>query len=150
MSKRLVKSPKLYFYDTGLAARLLGLEKKEHVENHPLKGNLFENLVVGEILKFRYNRALPDNLYFYRDSKGNEVDIVYEIGGRPFPIEIKSAETIHPDFFGNIRYFNNIIPKSGLSGEGMLIYGGDRIESRNNISVIQPEYIESFLTTLLK
>lgn len=103
--RRLIKSPKLYFYDTGLASRLLEIERTKHVVHHPLRGNLFENLVVGELLKYRYNRSLSDPLYFYRDSKGNKVDIIQEIGGMPFPVEIKAGSTLNSEYFANLRNF---------------------------------------------
>ena len=89
IKKRLVKSPKLYFYDVGLASYLLGIENKSHVDHHPLKGNLFENLVVTEILKYRLNKGKRNNLNFYRDSTGNEIDVIYGVAQNFLPIEIK-------------------------------------------------------------
>lgn len=80
-NKRLIKMPKLYFYDTGLACTLLGLEKENQLETHYLKGALFENLIVLEIFKRRLNQGLPANLYFWRDRTGHEVDLLAEWGG---------------------------------------------------------------------
>ncbi|MGA7979961.1 MAG: ATP-binding protein, partial [Chromatiaceae bacterium] len=80
ISKRQIKSPKLYFYDVGLAAYLLGAENELHVSRHPLRGSLFENLVIIEALKYRYHRGKRNNLYFWRDAKGNEVDLLIENG----------------------------------------------------------------------
>lgn len=80
-NKRLIKMPKLYFYDTGLACTLLGLEKESQLETHYLKGALFENLIVLEIFKKRLNQGLPTNLYFWRDRTGHEVDLLAEWGG---------------------------------------------------------------------
>jgi len=77
VGKRLIKSPKLYFYDVGLASYLLGIENLTHLESHPLRGNLFENLVIAEILKFRFNQGKGNNLNFYRDSTGNEIDVIF-------------------------------------------------------------------------
>jgi len=139
IGKRLVKSPKLYFYDVGLAARLLGIEQPEHVGKHPLRGNLFENLVVMESLKYRYNRVLPENIYFFRDSKGNEIDLLMLSGGFPFPMEIKSGETLNPDYFKGFTYFDSVFPDSPHRGKGMLIYGGQRIETRRGIQVTDIE-----------
>jgi uncharacterized protein len=87
-NKRLVKTPKLYFYDTGLAARLLGIRTAEQLVNHPLRGNLFETFVVAELVKSRLNRGESHGLYFWRDSSGNEVDVIAERGNHLMPIEI--------------------------------------------------------------
>lgn len=150
--KRLIKSPKLYFYDTGLASRLLGIEKAEHVIHHPLRGNLFENLVVGELLKYRFNRALPDPFYFYRDSKGNEVDIIYEIGGLPFPVEIKAGSTLNSDYFRGLNYFiERVADRNPYTvSAGLLVYAGDRGELRNDSQVTHPAELSSVMSMLEK
>jgi len=98
IGKRLVKTPKLYFHDVGLAAFLLGVEHSRQLATHPLSGPLFENLVVSEFLKARFNRGLRSNLNFYRDSAGNEVDLVLEGPEGIVLVEIKSARTLHEDF----------------------------------------------------
>jgi predicted AAA+ superfamily ATPase len=139
IGKRLVKSPKLYFYDVGLAARLLGIEQPEHVSKHPLRGQLFENLVVMESLKYRYNRVLPDNIYFFRDSKGNEIDLLMLSGGFPLPVEIKSGQTLNPDYFKGFAHFDSVFPDSPHRGKGMLVYGGQRIETHRGIQVTNIE-----------
>ena len=79
ISRRLVKSPKLYFLDTGLAANLIGIKSVDHIKNYPLKGSLFETYAVSELLKKKLNQGEQDNLFFYRDQKGNELDIVLDI-----------------------------------------------------------------------
>jgi len=135
VGKRLVKSPKLYFYDVGLAARLLGIERAEHVSTHPLRGSIFENLAVMELLKYRCNRILPESMYFYRDSKGNEIDVVLMVQGQPFPVEIKSGATMSPDFFRSFRYFDDVFHGSANAGTGLLIYGGDRFETRAGVRI---------------
>jgi hypothetical protein len=94
IAKRQIKTPKLYFYDVGLAAYLLGAENETHISRHPLRGNLFENLVVIEALKYRYNRGKRSNLYFWRDAKGNEVDLLMESGPDIIAAEIKAGATI--------------------------------------------------------
>jgi predicted AAA+ superfamily ATPase len=91
IAKRQIKSPRLYFYDVGLASWLLGAEDERHVRYHPLRGNLFENLVIMEALKYRYHRGERSNLYFWRDGKGNEVDLLVENGPDIVPVEIKSG-----------------------------------------------------------
>jgi uncharacterized protein len=96
--KRVVKSPKLYFVDTGLAAFLLGLRTGDQVARDPSRGALFENLVVMEALKLRLNRGLRPELYFYRDARGNEVDLIVRDGRTLVPIEIKSTATFTPEF----------------------------------------------------
>ncbi len=97
MGKRLVKSPKIYFCDVGLAAWLMGITARDHLAAHPLRGNLFENLIVLEVLKCRYNAGLCTNLHFYRDSSGTEVDLVLEEGNSLTLAEIKSAQTFASD-----------------------------------------------------
>ena len=154
ISKRLIKSPKLYFYDVGLASYLLGIENENHVSRHPLRGNLFENLVVIEALKYRFNRGKRSNMTFYRDGKGNEVDLVLEIGPDVFPIEIKAGATITPDYFKGLRSFERAVPplKNGgtdgssiTSGSG-LVYGGTEKQRRGN-TIIYPFYaIEEMLS----
>ena len=94
LSKRQIKSRKLYFYDVGLAAYLLGAETPMHVNRHPLRGNLFENLVVIEALKYRYHRGRRSNLYFWRDAKGNEVDLLLEYGPEVLPVEMEAKEAL--------------------------------------------------------
>ena len=150
LNKRLIKSPKLYFYDTGLASRLLGIEKTEHVLRHPLRGNLFENLVVGELLKYRYNRGMSDTLYFYRDRKGNEVDVIYEVGGLPFPVEIKAGATLNRDYFSGIRHFVRGVaePNPYTAYEGLLVYAGERVEQRSSIHITHPAKLSTTLGSL--
>ncbi len=149
IGKRLVKSPKLYFYDVGLAARLLEIERPAHLRNHPLKGNLFENLIVSEILKYRYNRNLPDNLFFYRDNKGNEIDMVLSIGGVPFPVEIKSGQTLNPDFFKAFRHYDSVFGNSPYTGRGLLVYGGGRNETRGSVTIANLESLTDELGKIL-
>ncbi len=122
LSKRFVKTPKLYFYDVGLASYLLGIENIKHVETHPLRGALFENLVVVDLLKKRYNAGMDNNLFFYRDNHGNEVDVVQEAGAKVTAYEIKSAQTFTPHFLKGLDYLRKIAPQ--YTGESHLIYDG--------------------------
>lgn len=133
VSKRLIKTPKLYFYDVGLASYLLGLEEERHVIRDPLRGNLFENLAVIEALKFSYNRGGKNNLFFYRDSNDTEVDLLLEIGPDILPVEIKSAETIIPDFFKGLTAFSRAVPTPSL-GAG-LVYGGTEQQNRSQTQI---------------
>ena len=141
--KRLVKSPKIYFFDVGLAAYLLGIEEESHLENHPLRGNLFENLVLMEILKYRFNNGKKSNLNFYRDSTGNEVDVLYNVAQRAVAIEIKSAESINSDFFKGLRAFESAVPEMVLGKA--LVYGGDRVETRSGVQISDIFGIREFL-----
>ncbi|MGB9713336.1 MAG: ATP-binding protein [Dissulfurimicrobium sp.] len=146
VSKRLIKSPKLYFYDVGLASYLLGLENENQVERDPLRGNLFENLVLMEILKYRYNLGKRSNLYFYRDNKGDEVDIIYELGRDLFPMEVKAGATVAEDFFKNIRKFFKIYKHTPFGGA--VIYGGKTPQLRTDIKVYTVWDIEKMLEGL--
>lgn len=107
-NKRLVKQPKLYFYDTGLACSLLGLKTSEQVATHFLKGGLFENFIIVELLKHRFNNGEPSNLYFWRDNKGKEIDCIIEENDRLRAIEIKSGKTYSESFFDNLKYWQKI------------------------------------------
>ena len=132
-NKRLVKMPKLYFNDTGLASALLGIEKHEQLVTHPLRGNLFENMVITEFLKYRYNQGKSNNLYFWRNNMGNEVDLIHVSAERRIPIEIKSGQTVSSDYLKGINYWHKI---SGNMG-GLVIYDGKTIQQRSNdISII--------------
>lgn len=123
IGKRLIKSPKLYFIDTGLAAWLLGIENTTQMQRDPLRGNLFENFIVMEALKARFNQGKESRLFFYRDSNGNEVDLVLQNGTQLTPIEIKSSQTWHNSFTKGTRYLKKILP--GRTTQGIVIYGGE-------------------------
>ena len=131
--KRLIKSPKLYFYDVGLASNLLGIENETHLVNHPLMGNLFENLVVAEVLKMKHNLNFKNELNFFRDSKGHEIDLIYHIAQHTVLIVIKSGKTINTDFFKGFDYFEKVLPD--LPFGSVLIYGGDKSQKRHNIQI---------------
>ena len=132
IKKRLIKSPKLYFYDVGLAAYLLGIENESHVDRHPLRGNLFENMVVVEALKYRHHRGLRGNLHFYRDSNGNEVDLVVGFGPDLFPIEVKAGQTVNSDYFKHLKNFAALFA-TPLGGG--LVYAGKQRRQWHDIKV---------------
>lgn len=127
-NKRLVKMPKLYFYDTGLTAALLGITQQSQLPQHPLRGALFENFIITELLKSRLNKGLPNNLYFWRDNTGHEIDVIEERNGHLFPIEIKSGKTITNDYFKGLDFWYKI---SGQK-EGAVIYGGKQPQKRSD------------------
>lgn len=124
ISKRIVKTPKLYFYDVGLASYLLGNENISHIATHPSRGSLFENMVILEFLKKRYNAGLDNNFYFYRDNHGNEVDVVQESGNMLNLFEIKSAQTYNNGFLKGLDYLRKLLP--GKVANSNLIYSGDQ------------------------
>lgn len=124
INKRVVKTPKLYFYDVGLASYLLGIENPTHVATHPLRGALFENMVAVELLKKRYNAGMDNNLYFYRDNAGNEVDILQESGYQLNLWEIKSAQTFSSHFLKGLDYFKKLVPDRVANSN--LVYAGDQ------------------------
>ena len=119
--KRFIKSPKVYFTETGLASYLLGIRSPEQVANHPLMGNLFENMAVMEILKRRLNRGDEPDMYFMRMSSGLEADIVVENGGRLDLYEVKASSTFRPDMTANLRRMAEFIPDVGRLA---LVYSG--------------------------
>lgn len=122
-NKRLVKSPKLYFYDTGLVCSLLGIRETTQVTTHFAKGALFENLVLNEFIKRARNRGERESPYFWRDSQGNEIDCLLADGDRVTPVEMKAGKTMSESFFHNIRYWRRL---PGNSTEpGYVVYGGD-------------------------
>lgn len=128
-----MKSPKLYFYHVGLASYLLGVENELHVNRHPLRGNLFENLVVIDALKYRYNHSKRNNLYFWRDAKGNEIDLLIESGPDVIPVEIKAGATTSGDFFKGLRTFAAKLP--ALPKASALVYGGSEQQKRSDVSI---------------
>ena len=143
--KRLVKRPKLYFYDTGVACFLLGILVPGHLENHPLRGAMFENSIINEIMKFDLHRNQYADLSFYRDGNGNEVDLLYRRGQTLVPIEIKSGQTISGDYFKGIDYFSKLFGTPG----GAVIYAGDSAQRRSNgQSAIPLDDLSAFLASI--
>lgn len=131
--KRLVKTPKLYFHDTGLAAHLLGIHDAQHMAIHSARGALFENLVISELLKRRYNQGLAANLYFWRNNTGEEVDVVVEHGDKLMPIEIKSGQTFNSDFLSGLNKWARYAGDAALPAQ--LVYGGAASMTRNGVTV---------------
>lgn len=133
ISKRLVKSPKFYFCDVGLAAYLIGIENAEQVATHPLRGPLFENAVVAEALKHRFNRGNQANLSFFRDSRGLECDLLYPAGSGYAALEVKSGATIGSDFFRSLHRVAEVVPDITSK---TVVYGGEIRQSRSDSEVI--------------
>ena len=133
-NKRLVKTPKLYFCDTGLASWLLGIRAAEQLAFHAQRGALFENLVVAEFLKARSHQGQAPDLFFWRDSQGLEVDLLAERGGELRPLEIKSGQTIAADFCQGLNRWRDLAHQS--AAPAWLIYGGDQPFRSGTVEVI--------------
>ena len=131
--KRVIKSPKYYFTDTGLLSYLLDIEKAGQIARDPLIGNIFENLIVLEALKARYNQGLKSNLYFFRDSQGKEIDLLYKTGGQFSGIEIKSSSTWHEDFKQALLYFSKAIHPLAKS---YIVYSGENRTFSDGLAVL--------------
>ncbi len=131
--KRLTKSSKLYFYDVGLAAYLLGITDPTHIQSHPLRGELFENFVISEFLKNRYNHVKNNNLYFYRDHVGNEVDLILDYGSQLVSVEIKSGKTISTDYFKGLNYYHALCRDK--NDKRLVIYAGNQSMKYKDIDV---------------
>ncbi len=133
-AKRLSKSPKLYFYDAGLAANLLGVAAPDDLVAHFARGPLFENMVVAEAVKQRYERDWQPDLYYWRESNGHEIDLLAERNGIFTIAEIKSAATINASFFDNLLFFQKHAP-SGSTVHPFLVYGGSESQLRSAAEV---------------
>lgn len=133
--KRLIKSPKLYFYDTGLAANLLGIESSGQLFDDPHRGSLYENAVVSEVVKGYYALGRQPKLFYWRDSSKNEIDLIVEKGGQPRRIiEVKSSATYRPDAFSVIDKLGDAMGVE--TGERFVVYGGSEAFETRHGSVI--------------
>jgi predicted AAA+ superfamily ATPase len=129
-NKRLIKRPKLYFYDTGVACFLLNIQSSKQLESHFLRGALFENMVINQLTKFALNKAKNPSLYFWRNNHGKEIDCLIDRGEKLIPIEIKSGKTYTKDFFKGLNYWNKL---SGNSLESsFVVYGGNESQKLPN------------------
>ena len=142
-NKRLLKTPKLFFTDTGLVSWLLGIESPGQIVTHPLFGALFETFVVGEFLKGRLNRGQEPRLSFWQDRTGHEVDLLLERKGNLLPMEIKAGQTVSPDFYRGMDFFATL---TGLGekgrNRGWVVYGGDIPREKGPGRVIPWRHLE--------
>ena len=129
-NKRLVKMPKLYFHDTGLASSLLGISSAEQVDTHFQYGALFENFIISELLKRRFHGGKRNNLYFWRDHKGVEIDVIIELADSLIPVEIKSSRTYSESFFSGISYWRKL--SENRDNQLFVIFGGKDIRETKN------------------
>lgn len=127
-NKTIVKRPKLYFYDTAVVCYLLGIRNRSHLTSHPLRGAIFEGMVMTELLKTRLNAGREVDLFFWRDKTGHEIDAVLEQGKKMMPVEIKSGKTIQPEFFKNIDYWQKL---SGMK-KSIVLYAGKAGQKRSD------------------
>jgi hypothetical protein len=132
--KRIIKSPKLFFTDVGLATYLLGIENNLQVSRDPLRGHLVENLIVLELMKYRLNHGLDPQLYYYRDVQKNEVDVIFKSGANLIPIEIKSSKTYNNEFLKKLHFFQNLA--GDRAPKGYLIYAGEQQQDIHGISLL--------------
>lgn len=135
-NKRITKTPKIYFYDTGLACSLLDIKTKESLAMSSFRGNLFESLIISDFYKQYYNLGISNpSIYFWRDQNGRiEVDCIIDRGDKLIPIEIKSGETIVPAFFNSLSDWKKI--SESTQEQGIIIYGGDKNQSRSQGKVL--------------
>lgn len=132
--KRLVKTPKLYFYDPGLVSWLLGAQNPDQISIHPMRGALFENLIISEMLKGRFNRGLVSNIFFWRDNLGTEIDVLIEQVDRLIAVEIKSGLTVTRDYFAALEKWSKY---SSLPPERQyIIYGGNDNYQRSGVNIL--------------
>ncbi len=134
LSKRLVKTPKLHFIDSGLACYLLGIRSADQLREHPLRGAIFETWVASEILKARVHRGLQPGLSFFRDRKGSEVDLIIEDGRALLAVETKSGQTIAGDFFAGLESF--MAMAAPRQPKSFLVYGGAETQKRSLAEVV--------------
>jgi predicted AAA+ superfamily ATPase len=145
-SKRLIKRPKLYFYDTGLVARLLGIRSPDEIRLHALRGNLFECWVVSEVGKWNCHHRQQLPMHFWRDHKGREIDLLIDKGSKVVAIEMKAGATINADFFRGLAYYKGLA-REHLQ-QSFLIYGGDQQQMRSAGQVLPWHQITALTESL--
>lgn len=132
-NKRIIKSPKLYFYDTGLACHLLGIKSPEQAHSHPLRGALFENLIIAEVNKIYTHHRMKPPISFWRDRTGHEIDLLLDTGGKLFPVEIKSGKTLSSGMFSSLTWWcaQAEMPRDSAT----LVYGGTDFRKQNDMNL---------------
>lgn len=143
ISKRLIKSPKLYFNDTGLACYLLDIESPKQLDRDKMRGALFENMIVSEMLKHRYNQGFEGGIYFYRDSNQNEIDILLKQEGEITAIEVKSSMTYHPSFEKSLRQISEWIETPVT--KKAIVYTGDFENTKGSIQLLNYKHLAELL-----
>ncbi len=133
-SKRLIKSPKIYFFDTGLACYLLGIDSPSLLSTHYLRGGIFESMIISDMIKQQWNAGKEHGCYYWRDKAGHEVDCIVETSGRMHMIEIKSGHTVASDYFDGMRYLSSVSGEA--AGSSWVVYAGDARQKRSAANVI--------------
>ena len=133
-NKRLIKSPKLYFMDTGLLCYLLRVRNSQELAFHAMRGAVFESWIISELYKSYYHQGLMPDIYFWRDSAGHEIDVLIDHGSELIPVEIKSGQTVNEEFFKGLEYFDKI--SNHLVKKRLLVYGGSRPATRRGVKII--------------
>ncbi|MCL4380034.1 ATP-binding protein [Candidatus Dependentiae bacterium] len=146
-NKRLVKTAKLYFYDTGLACSLLEIDSVQQLHTHYLRGSLVECLVMADFAKQLYNRIKTPHIYFWRDNHGHEIDCLLEQGTTLLPIEIKAGKTITSDYFTAITYWINLANSN--PADAYIVYGGSEGQQRSNGTVLSWRHTAIIINRLL-
>lgn len=147
VQKRVIKSPKIYFTDVGLGAFLLGIHTAEQASRDPLRGSLYENLIITDIVKAALNRGIRLEIYFFRDSHGNEVDLLIREKGVLTPVEIKSAATFSTDFVKGLERFQALRIKRVTAG--VVLYNGEQPFSVRGVRVLNPLHVEDTWEALM-
>ena len=129
VGKRLVKTPKLYFYDSGLACSVLGIESSDQLAQHYLRGGLVETLIISELFKQRYNQGRIPRLYFWRDKLGHEIDCLAISGTKQIPMEIKAGKTVSNDYFDGLTYWYELFD---TAHDGIVFYAGNENQQRSS------------------
>ncbi|PKK35984.1 hypothetical protein BWI96_13185 [Siphonobacter sp. SORGH_AS_0500] len=141
-NKRITKSPKLYFYDTGLISHLLGIRSETDLQLHFARGAIYENFVILEIMKELLNQGKRPQLYYWRDSNQNEVDLLIQQGLQLKAIEIKAGKTINSEFFKGLNYFHKLVPDADLN----LVYNGNEFQQRSDCTIYPMHQINSIIS----
>lgn len=146
--KRIIKSPKLYFIDTGVACSLLNIRSAQELSDHYLRGGLVESMIISDLLKQQYNLDQRPSLYFWRDNIGNEIDCIIDEPKYPVPVEIKSGKTVAPDFFKEINYWDKLTNNSQVPK--FLVYGGSENQNWPQAKVLSWEFSGNLIKNLDK
>lgn len=145
LGKRLIKSPKLFFYDVGLAVSLMAISREAVIKERSIYGALFENMVIVDIMKNCLNRGLRANLTFLRDSNQKEIDLIVELNGKMVPIEIKASQTMNDSFFETLTWFQG---QTSNQSEAVVIYGGNQNQTRTKGRVVSWKNIRALVDFL--
>ena len=132
-NKTIVKRPKIYFYDTSIVCNLLGIQSVHQLATHPLRGAIFESMVITEMTKNRTNAGIAVNLFYWRDKTGHEIDVIIDKAGKLVPVEIKSGQTMNTEFLKNLTYWR----KLSKVNKAQLLYGGTENQKRSDGTTIQ-------------